>query len=264
MRARRAASTMRDLRSSIRVTTWPRKRSRPETSAGGIARTPGSSDGMNVTGQFLEACDRIDRHEDQCRGCRRVGVRSRREQEVMSSSHEVPHLNLRREADVGGLGQDVDMPAQLVLRGRRRDRATFDLVRNDASRPPASFEDIEHDVRIPRFGGAALLRAAVQARDHGFDVRRFEFGGQGGHAAAGEITEGEVSAEVLEALERGGLEGAQGVLHNNYRSFIISGVVLYSPSTRVVTLRRNGVLIGQDDDALWLFVHAALEGRGEA
>lgn len=167
-------------------------------------------------------------------------------------------------ADVGAMRHYRTMPAQLVLRGESRDSATFDLVRNDAGHPPDSFEDVEHGVRVPRFGGAAILRAAAEALAHGFVVRRFEFRGTGPYVTAGEISEDDVSAEVVYALEHSGVDGAQGVLHNKYRSFIIDGVVVFSFSTRVVTLRRNGVLLGADDAALRRFVHDVLEERADA
>ncbi|MNJ00514.1 hypothetical protein D3C73_1598620 [compost metagenome] len=53
--------------------------------------------------------------------------------------------------------------------------------------------------------------------------------------------------------------GVQGLLRHDYRSYLVCGVEVYSSTTRVVTLRRNGVMVGADDEKLWVFIHAVLE-----
>jgi hypothetical protein len=150
-------------------------------------------------------------------------------------------------------------PGQLVLRGSERGSAALDLMSNAAGAAPASFEDVEHDVRVPRFGGAALLRAADRALQAGFSVRRIEFGGADDSTLTDETTDAEVSDDVVGALATSGPSGAQGLLRHEYRSYVVCGVQLYSAETRVVTLRRDGVILGKDSEALWLFIHSVLE-----
>ncbi|WP_236966930.1 hypothetical protein [Microbacterium aurantiacum] len=131
-------------------------------------------------------------------------------------------------------------------------------MENTTGAPPTSFEDLEHDVRVPRFGGAALLRAAARALHEGFAIRRVEFGGAS-ETSLSDSTQDEVSAEVVDALAEHGPSGAQGLLRHEYRTFIVEGVEFYSQTTRSVTLRRDGVIFGTSDDALWIFIHRVLE-----
>lgn len=166
----------------------------------------------------------------------------------------------RVSRDVGDLGHHEDMtPAQLVLRGPERSTAALDLVENATGAAPSTFEDPDSGVRIPRFGGAALLRTAAQAMDHGFTVQRIEFDGAGTVTLSDPEEEAEISNEVLQVLRAAGPSDAQGFLRHVYASYMVSGIRLYSPSTRVVTLRRDGVLLGRDASAMWVFIHSVLE-----
>lgn len=162
--------------------------------------------------------------------------------------------------DVPGVRHYEDMtPAQLVLRGPERRTAELDLVENMEGAPPSKFDDPASGVRIPRFGGAALLRAAAYGLQHGFTVQRIEFDGAGTVTLADSEEQAEISEEVLHVLQSAGPSDAQGFLRHVYTSYMVSGVRFYSPSTRTVTLRRDGVLLGKDASAMWLFIHSVLE-----
>jgi len=162
--------------------------------------------------------------------------------------------------DVSGLGHyGVMTPRQLLLRGPERTNAELDLVENRTGAPSASFEDLVHGVRVPRFGGASLLKAAARALSLGYQVRKFELVGADRAAIRTVDTEREISDELVDALERSGPTGVQGLLRHDYRSYLVCGVEVYSSTTRVVTLRRNGVMVGADDEKLWVFIHAVLE-----
>lgn len=164
--------------------------------------------------------------------------------------------------DVGRLRHHGGMtPAQLVLRGDERRTAELDLVVNTNGAPPSTFEDIEAGVRVPHFGGAALLRAAARAMTLGFVVSRIEFDGQGPVTLRDPDEMAEASDEVLQVLQSSGALDAQGFLDHVYENFMVSGVQFYSPETRAVTLRRDGVILGRDKRSLWVFVHDVLETK---
>lgn len=182
----------------------------------------------------------------------------------MTSDHRTANMsgesNQERFQDVGGLGHYGGMtPRQLLLRGPERTSAELDLVENRTGAPSASFEDITHGIRVPRFGGASLLKAAARALARGYQVRKFELVGAD-RAAIREIdSERVISDQLVDALERSGPSGVQGLLRHDYQSYLVCGVEMYSTTTRVVTLRRNGVMVGADDEKLWVFIHAVLE-----
>lgn len=166
--------------------------------------------------------------------------------------------------DVRSLGHHGDMtPAQLVLRGPERRTAALDLVENAENALPSTFENIDDGVRIPRFGGAALLKAAARALDLGFTVKRIEFDGQGIPTLRDEGAEDEASQEVLEVLKSAGPLDAQGLLDHVYENYMVSGIQFYSKATRSVILRRDGVILGKDKPSLWVFVHDVLETKDE-
>ncbi|TDL45229.1 hypothetical protein [Microbacterium oleivorans] len=162
---------------------------------------------------------------------------------------------------VGALVQNTPVtPRQLVLRGPSEATAELDLVSNDGAAAPLSFEDAAHNVRVPHYGDAALLRAAWRGLNHGFDVRRVELG-SARQSDLSDTTEAEVSEDVIDALTEGGAEGARDLLRTAYGALSIDGVRFYSPETRSIILRRNGVIFGATEDALWLFIHRVLEER---
>lgn len=150
-------------------------------------------------------------------------------------------------------------PRQLVLRGERRRDAKLDLVANDSGKPPLSFEDPEHGVRVPRLGPAALVEIADRARQHGYTVTRFELAGADARLLADSAEESDVSEVLIEALSVRGKDMVFGLLNHDFRSYLIAGVRLYSDTTRQVTLRRNGVIDGSEDDRLESFVHGVLD-----
>lgn len=154
-------------------------------------------------------------------------------------------------------------PAQLVLRGPERRTAALDLVVNKEKALPSTFENIDEGVRVPRFGGAALLRAAARALDLGFTVKRIEFDGQGVTTLRDEGSAEEASEEVLEILKTSGPLEAQGLIDHVYENYLVSGVQFYSEATRAVILRRDGVILGKDKSSLWAFVHDVLETKQE-
>lgn len=150
-------------------------------------------------------------------------------------------------------------PAQLVLRGPERRTAALDLVENERGVPPLAFEDADAGVRVPRIGGAALLRAAARALEIGFTVVRIEFDGQGQLTLRDAGETDEASDSVIRVLETLGAADAEGFLDHVYERYIVSGIQVYSSATRSITLRRDGVIVGRDTRSLWIFIHQVLE-----
>lgn len=154
-------------------------------------------------------------------------------------------------------------PHQLLLRGPEREHASLDLVDNRTGAPPLSFEDIPHNVRVPRFGGGALIQAAARALEGGYQVRKFELIGPDRAQIPDGEAEREISSDLVDALQHHGAHRVQGMLRHEYRSYLLCGIQVYSPTTRTITLRRNGVVEGKTDSQLWGFIHGVLESSDD-
>lgn len=145
--------------------------------------------------------------------------------------------------------------AQLILRGPERQTAVLDLLASREDASPLAFENIGAGVRVPRFGAAALLDAAVRAKEAGCEPTGIEFHTE---ESARLREQHEASRRVLEALTSSGPERAQGLLRHEFRDRLIIGVRFRSDVTGTIVLRRNGVLVGQDTSALRAFALAVL------
>jgi hypothetical protein len=141
-------------------------------------------------------------------------------------------------------------PLQLVLRGPERSSSRLDLVSNADNRAPSTFEDIDHDVRVPRLGGPQLLAVAESAVKEGFWVNRFELAGPDLKLIRDEALEEELSAELLQALTDHGSAAAYALLRHELRGYTIAGVRLQKAGSKVITVRRNGVVIADRPDGL--------------
>ncbi|WP_188674704.1 hypothetical protein [Subtercola lobariae] len=143
-------------------------------------------------------------------------------------------------------------PLQLVL-----SHSEVELVANSENRAPSSFEDAAHDVRVPRLGAPELVLLAQQAKSAGYRLNSFEIAGPDLKLVRDAQLEEELSAELVAALESHGTSAVFSLLRHEFHGYAIAGVRLYRADTKIVTIRRNGVVLANGPEGVLEFVRSA-------
>lgn len=143
-------------------------------------------------------------------------------------------------ADISRVIQNRQMVSQVIVHKHRSDQPVFEAVSNSKSVPPLSFEDLAHDVYVPRLGSDDLLHIAAFAASTGFYVDGFNILGRHGSPLDEDQLE-RVSAELLANLASGANYAAT-VFSRNYPGHFVAGLVLTSSDMHSLVLRRLGVV----------------------
>lgn len=133
---------------------------------------------------------------------------------------------------------------QLVLSGSDQ-HPDLRLLDNPHGRPPLSFEDPDHHVHVPQMGTKALIELAAVSAQSGYRIARFEIADDRFELLSDEELEEELSSALLDALNRGGAHFAEGLLNAELEGYLVFGVAMFRMGEPTVTVRRNGVVLTQ-------------------
>jgi hypothetical protein len=122
------------------------------------------------------------------------------------------------------------------------DHTTVDLVDNENGMPSSALAEPLKGKYPTILNGTELIDLAQGADGAGFEVRAFELVDEFGRHVSEDFSR-KSSNSLKRALVEGGRQGIQALLRHELHGYVISGVELWSEETRVVTIRRNGVVL---------------------
>jgi hypothetical protein len=134
------------------------------------------------------------------------------------------------------------MASQVIMKASGHSAPEFFMVDNPENRKPASFEDRNANIRIPRFGSHDLAGLAAIATSLGFEIEEFEIVDSSMNALP-EKQQRKVSKRLRKALTQGGGTEVVRVLLDEYPTFRIDGIDVLTKDHSSFVLRRNGVAV---------------------
>jgi len=138
---------------------------------------------------------------------------------------------------------------QMVLRGSEYSDAVIELVDNPTGKAPKQFARPELHTYVPRIGGRALVVFAAEAQRSGYVVNKFELMSDRDELPLTEKRERKISEKLVEMLPDGSA-AVLAALSHDFIHYLVSGVELLGPDKRLVTLRRDGIVMTQAPDTI--------------
>ena len=140
------------------------------------------------------------------------------------------------------------MLSQLVL-AYADGRPRLTEKRRDISASWTEYERPEVGVFVPRLGSQDLVRFAAFASAVGVAVEGFEIADSKVRRLDAEL-ERSLSDELVATLREAGQSAALRELDGDFRDYTVVGVKLVDRELRAVTLRRRGVVDGEEHSAV--------------